>query len=152
MFDQDFLNSAFYIDYAIGRVRYRISGRLAGSKSDGRYVRIRIRGGRYYEHKVVWCMTREYWPNHDIDHWDGNGFNNHPDNLRKTTASQNIANADFGEIRGVEAHGAKFRARITVKGNRIELGSFDTREEATKAYCEGAEKYFGEFAFHNREA
>jgi AP2 domain len=40
----------------------------------------------------------------------------------------------------------RWRARITVNGKEVRLGSFPTREEASKSYDEASIKYFGRFA------
>lgn len=51
-------------------------------------------------------------------------------------------------FKGVNSIGKRWRARITVLGLRIDLGSYDTPEEAHAAYCAAARTYFGEFANH----
>ena len=150
MFTPEFLNHIFDLDCETGELYNKTGSSPIISYTDGRYGRVKIRGKRYYAHKVIWCMVHGYWPEHDIDHADGDGYNNRPYNLRKTTASQNIANADFGKFRGVERHGAQWRARIQVDGVRVELGSYATFDEAKAAYQAGADRYFGEHAFHNR--
>lgn len=43
----------------------------------------------------------------------------------------------------------KWRAEITVDRRHIHIGSFDTREEAARAYDSYALHYFGEFARTN---
>ena len=151
MLDKAFFDSLFYYDPEDGELYRRRDGALAGSRSDGRYVRVSIgQSQRRYAHHVIWCMLRGVWVENGIDHWDGDGFNNREYNLRDANQSQNIANAAWGESRGIEKHGAKWRARIVVNNRRLELGSFASREEAIAAYRAGAEKHFGEFAEHNR--
>lgn len=148
MFDKEFLDKIFYLDED-GDLFFRATGKIA-THNHGKYLRVWFRGSKYYAHRIIWCMTNGHWPEHDIDHRKGNGYVNKPEGLREATQSQNNANSDYGKIRGVEAHGAKFRARLHVKGNRLELGSYDTIEEAVLAYQQGADKYFGEYAYHNR--
>ena len=128
----------------------RCVGKAAGSNRH-KYIAVGIYGVKYYAHRLIWIYLYGYDPI-DIDHIDGDSLNNRPENLREATSSQNIANANFRPGRGVEAHGARYRARIMVQGNRLELGSFDSFEEANTAYQEAADKYFGEFAQHNRAA
>ena len=43
----------------------------------------------------------------------------------------------------------KWIARITVNGDRIFLGKFDTFEEAVQARIEAENKYFGEYSYWN---
>jgi AP2-like factor (euAP2 lineage) len=44
---------------------------------------------------------------------------------------------------------SKWRAGIEVDGKSINLGSYDTEEEAARAYNEAAKKYFGDKAYQN---
>lgn len=102
-------------------------------------------------------------PGISVDHIDGNGLNNQKSNLRECTMSQNIANSrrrrdNTSGYKGVHWHkgykypsGAwrirpKWSARISLKGKRISLGYFTTKEEAAKAYALAAKKYHGEFS------
>lgn len=85
-----------------------------------------------------------------VDHIDCNGLNNTRDNLRIASPMQNNANAkrqknNTSGYKGVKASRNKWEARITFKKKTIFLGLFNTPEEAHKAYCEAAEKYFGVF-------
>lgn len=128
----------------------RFAGTAAGSIK-AEHIHIQLDGVRYLAHRLIWKYLYGYDPI-TIDHKDGNGFNNCPENLREATQSQNLANASCGDHRGVERHGRKFRVRIFVDNVRINLGSFDTFEEAKQASIRGHDKYFGEFAFCNREA
>jgi len=89
-----------------------------------------------------------YMPKY-IDHINGIPDDNRIVNLREVTQSQNQAN-NYKLLRGVEKHGRKYRARIKVDGAKIELGSYDTVEEAHKAYYTAAEKILGEYARCNR--
>ena len=64
--------------------------------------------------------------------------------------SQNITNADYGPLRGIERHGRGFRVRFKANGVRKIYGTYDTAEEAAVAYKKFVEKEYGEFAFHLR--
>lgn len=151
MFTKTELDVEFILEYETGLLYRRSSGKLA-VHNHSKYYRVFFRGSKYYAHHIVWCITRGYWPNEKLDHWDGNGYNNRPDNLREATGTQNLANADYGPSRGIEAHGNKYRVRIWCKGIRHNIGSFDTLLEAHEAYKEAANKLFGVYAFHNRDA
>jgi hypothetical protein len=48
------------------------------------------------------------------------------------------------------SHAKAWAARITVRGRRVFLGSFDDPVEAAKAYNEAALEYHGEFAVLNK--
>lgn len=133
-----------------GELFFKRTGAIA-THNHGIYLRVSFLGKKYYAHHIVWFLVHGKWPK-NIDHRNGDCKDNRISNLREASQSQNIANANFGKKRGIERHGAKWRARIVVRGHRIELGSFATIEEAKIAYTVGALKHFGEFAFHARSA
>ena len=84
----------------------------------------------------------------DIDHIDRNPLNNQRSNLRSATRRQNNTNSKGtgkSGFKGVDHYGRRWRARIRVNGEEINLGTFDTPEEAHEAYQEAAIKYHGEF-------
>jgi len=150
MITKEYLDSIFFYDEEDGELYYLANGMLAEQTAHGKYKRVNIGhgNGRRYSHHIIWCMVYGTWPLGNIDHRrDGS---NKLDNIREGTQSQNLGNSTYGRLRGIEKHGAGFRARIQVNGQRIELGSFATEEAAIAAYRAGAEKYFGEFAEHNR--
>lgn len=159
-FTQEYVRQIFYYDSETGLLYWNYNEdkpqtwntRFADMQAgcfDGKYIRLSINSYKCLAHRIIWLYLYGEYPDR-VDHRDGDGSNNHPENLRIATASQNIANGSFGKYRGVEAHGAKYRARICVNRNRIELGSFNTLDEANQAYEAAAVKYFGEFAEHMR--
>ena len=89
----------------------------------------------------------------EVDHINGNGFDNRRINLRKATRQQNAMNqhrvSPTTGFRGVYLKKGGFYAGLEIKGKGIHLGIYKTAKEAAKAYNEGARKYFGEFAYLN---
>jgi hypothetical protein len=88
-----------------------------------------------------------------VDHIDGNTLNNRRGNLRLVTPSQNCMNrrgkrGTSSSFKGVSwrEDSRKWRAVITVDGKRKSLGSYDSEEEAARAYDSHAKELFGEFA------
>lgn len=124
----------------------RFAGRSAGTAVlfyNTWYISLALDYRRYLAHRIIWLWHTGEWVD-EIDHRDGDGLNNRIDNLRPCTHSQNMMNKEPGQ--GWEKHGRKYRARLKLDGQKIELGSFDTIEDARAAYLRGRAEYFGEFA------
>jgi hypothetical protein len=101
-----------------------------------------------YMHRAILGVKKQR-----IDHKDNNGLNNQRNNLRIATRAQNMANSRSYRncaigYRGVyrPADRAKYRARITIGGKDVHIGSFEFVEDAARAYDAVAFKAFGEFA------
>jgi len=85
----------------------------------------------------------------EVDHIDHNGLNNQKSNLRICNRSQNSANKKpMGgrKYRGICHHGGKVLSYIAKDGEQINLGSYETEDEAAKAYDKKALELYGEFA------
>ena len=109
--------------------------------------------GRFKAHRIAWRLkTGEDPLELVIDHKDQDPFNNAWENLRKASEEQNgwnssgIPNNSTG-VKGVTLESGKFRARIRVgSGVRLNLGRFDTLEEAQEALRVAREEHHGDFA------
>lgn len=118
--------------------------------SSGHY-QVFVDGALYPAHSVIWAMIIGEWPP-EIDHRNQIKTDNRWDNLRKATRQQNRANTprhkdSSSPYKGIWARGKKWRARITVDYRPINLGTFNTAEEACAAYTDAARQYFGNFAY-----
>ena len=102
-----------------------------------------------YMHRVILDAPSDMC----VDHIDGNGLNNCRSNLRLSTKSQNGANRgkqadNTSGFKGVIWYSRcrKWRAQIKINGKNKFLDSFDSPEDAARAYDEAARKFFGGFA------
>jgi len=110
--------------------------------------------GIFINYRVAYAMYYGTDPGAmQIDHIDGDKSNNRISNLRLATHEQNLYNQKVNSTntsgyKGVVQYYSRWRAYICINYKRINLGTFDTPEEAHKAYCEAADKHHGKFANH----
>lgn len=131
---------------------HRLRGKKAGALCGGGYLQIGFRYKYYYAHRVVFYNRYGYLPKF-IDHADGNPSNNHINNLRPCTHSQNMQNSKMqknntSNVIGVYWHKAakKWAAQIMLEGKNMHLGSFKGKDDAIKARRDAERKYHGDFA------
>ncbi len=128
-----------------------VVGQVAGTpNADGRR-KIRYNGKYFLATRVVWLMNIGAWPTTQLDHINMNPTDDRMENLRPATHAQNCWNKTVRSdstigVKGVTMCRDKFQARMQVNKQRINLGTFDTIEEASAAYNAAAQKYHGEFA------
>ena len=91
-----------------------------------RYLRmlLTVNGREYnfYSHHVVWAWHNGRFPTMQIDHVNGNGFDNRIENLREVTQSENMRNmvypwkpnVDTG-LPGVCKHGNGYQIKVAQK-------------------------------------
>lgn len=114
--------------------------------------RIDFFGTRYRLTHIIWALQYGRWPIGEIDHVDFNRKNNKIANLREATRSQNMQNRRWNNPngKGVTHRGDKaakpWQAQIAYNGRKIQLGFYETKEEAAEAYKKAALEYHGEFA------
>lgn len=117
------------------------------------YVQITLGRKQYYAHRLAWLYVTGKWPEHEIDHIDGNTSNNSFPNLRKASPSQNKCNrsgnkAASSAYKGVcwARHANKWMARVKRNGSVVHLGYFSDQQAAARAYDSAAIIHHGEFA------
>ena len=74
-----------------------------------------------------------------IDHINHDSLDNRAINLRIATHAQNSQNRK--NVKGYQAMGKLFYAKISVNNKIMNVGSFKTEEEASQAYVEAKLKY-----------
>jgi hypothetical protein len=123
------------------------------------YAFCTVSRGPLLKPRVIWMHRQVANPPDDllVDHINHNGLDNRRSNLRFATDSTNQQNARksitkttsrFKGVDFVKATGL-WRARISVAGKRIFLGSFTSELDAALTYDEAARKFFGEYACLN---
>jgi hypothetical protein len=92
----------------------------------------------------------------DVDHINGDGFDNRRANLRVGTHAENMRNQRIGKaghplFKGIhfEKQRQVWQAHITINYKHRYLGSFETAEQAAVAYDTAARELFGQFARTN---
>ena len=87
-----------------------------------------------------------------VDHINGNTYDNRKCNLRIVTPQQNTMNTKLrynnSGAKGIyyDEKYNNYKAKIGFDNKLIHLGTFDTLEEAIKVRKEAEAKYFGEYA------
>jgi len=128
-------------------------GSIVGTKKSNGYIQLKINYRSYFAHRVIWMVMHGKWPKNQIDHINGIRDDNRLSNLREATHAQNMQNAIYSNktgFRGVRKSGNKFRAQIRYKGKLLSLGTFNTAEDASKAYFNKSKEIHGDFSFSKR--
>lgn len=135
----------------------RFAGKQAfTSKTAKGYFQGQIFEEPTYTHRVIWAMYHGKWPEYEIDHIDGKATNNCIRNLRDVphcvnTKNQKFRNTNTSGVMGVylRAESLRWVAQIWHKNQCMNLGSFDSKDQATAARNR-AEITFGFHKNHGR--
>lgn len=143
-------------------VNSRQAGKLAGNlhsspRSATNYRQTEVFGKGYKVHRIVWEIHNGAIPEDMyVDHIDGNGLNNAIENLRLVDPVSSMHNlptskSNTSGVIGVCWHNAvnAWQARISWDGERIDLGRYESFDDAVKAR-KLAEKTFGYHDNHGR--
>lgn len=130
------------------------SRKPAGTKAgyrDGRYFCVGINSKKHLLHRLAWLHFYGEWPRGDVDHINGDRYDNSITNLRCVSAAENMKNLPRRCNNTSGAPGVYFQkktsrwyAQSCDGGVNRHLGFFDTFEEAAAA----RRKYQEESGFH----
>lgn len=129
------------------------TGDIAGCVGSNGYVNIGIKKKYYFAHRLAWLYFYGEFPKKNIDHINGNPTDNRISNLREATFEENSRNVGITKRNNSGFKGVyfvkkrkKWASRCSLNKKEVYLGSFNTAEDAAKAYQEFAIKHHGEFA------
>lgn len=142
--------------FFIWKKRGRLLGKMAGGIGTGGYVRINISGKLHLAHRLAWLYVQGEFPENVIDHINGITGDNSLENLRACTRSENMRNArkrcdNTSGFKGVSWSKCanKWKACISISGEKRYLGIFNNPKDAAIAYNNAALILHGEFAHLN---
>lgn len=178
MLSQKFISECFYYDSETGDLTFKERPRehfksnhshiVANAKAKGakvrsihpngngnKYYKVKMSGKSHLAHRLVWVLIHGFEPEF-IDHINGNGLDNRISNLRNVSRTENARNTKkystntTGETGVYEnkKYGG-FCSMIWDKNKQINIGSYNTKEEAVAAR-KGAEKALGYYHDHGK--
>jgi hypothetical protein len=136
-------------EHACSQWNARWAGQPAATLKKG-YWYLRINYQAYMAHRVAWKIMTGRDPD-EVDHIDGNRSNNKWSNLKSGSRSANHRNTALRRDNKSGCHGVMFSKTQQKWLARIELGSFDSKEEAI-AERKRVEALLGYHSNHGRAA
>lgn len=107
------------------------------------YIRVSLKGKYEYLHRAIL-----EFPSEQVDHINRCKLDVRKENLRLVTAKENSDNQDLHRDNLAGKQGVvyvrdrdKYAAHVCVRGKRIFLGYYSTKEEAHARYLKGKELY-----------
>lgn len=123
-------------------------GMQVGSADLHGYKTVRIEKRSYKIHRLAWLYVHGAWPVGDIDHINGNRSDNRIVNLRDVTRAVNLQNQrratnnrSTGVLGVYKAENGRFNTKISINNKCVDLGTFDTLEEARDTYIAAKRKH-----------
>lgn len=154
MLDVERLKERLSYNPETGEFVWRISygsakaGSMAGHISNKGYRRIPVNKKHYQSHQLAWLYVHGEFPEHEIDHINGDKLDNRTINLRSVTRKENGRNVripthNTSGIMGVRWNKLeqKWKAYIKVNGINKGVGTFFDKFDAICARKSAEVKY-----------
>ena len=129
--------------YGRGRAKKVVGQRVGWPNLHG-YEQIYFFGRVYMVHRVIYYLHYGVYPSLEVDHIDGDGLNNKPENLREVGRKQNLRSHQkprkggryTSSYRGVSYHKPTktWRSRMIYNYKEESLGYFTSELEAALAW------------------
>jgi hypothetical protein len=131
---------------------YGTSGKEITNKRNDNYIQLKIKKDKIYfllAHHYAWYWVYGNVEFEMLDHINRDKSDNRICNLRIVNNSLNSQNQD---VKGYcwDKSRNKWVSRISIEGNNINLGRYDTEEEARQAYLSAKLKYHPGFTHLNQ--
>ena len=150
--DVELLNKLFEYDELTGILYNKINrssnsreGETVGTYMNNGYLKTSINDREYLIHRLIWFLNYGYFPE-QVDHINGDRSDNRLSNLRESNDKLNQENLRsaksnnklglLGVFKRLSRGKVKYVSKIMLNGKSKWIGSFDTPEEAHKAYVE----------------
>jgi len=163
---QEDLRSLFDYDENTGYLTWRkrddvapaFNGRFAGKRAgsiDGKRMQVMVNHRNVGYHRVIWKWVYGTDPAAEIDHINGNFYDNRLANLRE--ADRNLNAKNRGPTKGralpkgvrLQKDCKRYQAYLRLNGALVCLGYFATPEAAHTAYLKAAKDAWGDWARGN---
>ena len=131
----------------------KLAGKPAGSPHPDGYRMVKIAGRSYGAHRIVWKLVHGSDPEAELDHVNGDTFDNRIANLRQATHQQNCVNRrkrsdNTSGHKGVHfnKHTGKWQAVVNYEGRRFYLGEHTSLDAAAEVVMAKRAALHGAFA------
>lgn len=138
-------------DYAwLSAWKWEVTITKKGQAAVSRGATVNGKRKRLIMSRVIMGQPKEF----QVDHINRNRLDNRRSNLRICTRAQNKANTEpqknnTSGFKGISWNIDKWRADIYIKGKRIYLGRYSSKEKAAEMYNKAAKFVWGDFAWLN---
>ena len=125
----------------IGKIFNKKSKKFCGTKTKDGYLKFKLNGKTYYNHRFIYEMYNSVnlLPDQQINHINHQRDDNRIENLEIVNNQQNQQwrnkhKNNTSGYKGVCKSGNNWKAKIRYNNKTINLGTYETKEEAAMAY------------------